>query len=105
MLSGEFFFSRRMMRTTMAQMESMAMQMVVSLAGFGPHTDWREEEMCVGGRVVTLHTLSGSDLANCMSGSVLLVEGVRDGVNTCSWWLGLGMITAGPEFRLSDITI
>merc|ERR1719427_705504 len=83
----------------------MAMQMVVSLAGFGPHTDWREEEMCVGGRVVTLHTLSGSDLANCMSGSVLLVEGVRDGVNTCSWWLGLGMITAGPEFRLSDITI
>merc|ERR1719184_464377 len=34
-------------------------------------------------------------MANCMSGSVL-VEGVRDGVNTCSWWLGLGMITAGP---------
>ena len=83
------------MRTTMAQMESMAMQMVVSLAGLGPQTDCIEER-CVGGRVATLHTFSLSGLANCMSGSELWVEGQREGVTTCSWWLGLGMITAGP---------
>ena len=72
LLTAETFFSKCTMSTTMAQIESSAMQMVVSLAGFGPHTDWREDCCLLG--MVTAQTLSlvlsGSVLASWMSGSV-----------------------------------
>ena len=60
----------------MAQMESSAMQMVLTLAGAGPHTDWSEDCCLLG--MVTAQTLSlalsGSVLASWMSGSVQVEE-------------------------------
>ena len=95
LLTAETFFSKCTMSTTMAQMESSAMQMVVSLAGFGPHTDWREDCCLLG--MVTAQTLSlvlsGSVLASWMSGSV---HGEGKGGAMWSLWPGLGMIRAGP---------
>ena len=72
LLTAETFFSKCTMSTTMAQMESSTMQMVVTLAGAGPHTDWREDCCLLG--MVTAQTLSlvlfGSVLASWMSRSL-----------------------------------
>ena len=85
LLTAETFFSKCTMSTTMAQMESSAMQMVVSLAGLGPHTDWKEDCCLLG--MVTAQTmslslvLSGSVLASWMSVSL---DGEEEGGPTWS---------------------
>ena len=96
----ETFLSRCMMSTTMAQMDSTTRQMVVSLTGCGPHTEWMEDScpLCM----VTAQTLSlphsGCVLASCMSGQ---------GVAVWGWWAGLeeggeGPVTGDYEYSFVD---